>query len=149
MRDDVVARLLLDRLDRALERRVVERLDLAAVVADEVMVVLVPGAHRLVAGDAVAEVDALEQALLDEAVDRAVDAREPDRRAARGERLVDLLRAAAALLLVEVLDHGSPRRAGALARALEARVRLVRPAGHGRMITVLDKIDENRYRLQP
>ena len=139
VRDDVVAGLLLDRLDRALERGVVERLDLAAVVADEVMVMLVPGAHRLVAGDAVAEVDALEQALLDEAVDGAVDAREADRRAARGERLVDLLGAAAALLLVEVLDHRRPRRAHALARALQARVRLVRPARHVSMITVLDK----------
>ena len=149
MRDDVVAGLLLDRLDRALERRVVERLDLAAVVADEVMVVLVPGAHRLVAGDAVAEVDALEQALLDEAVDGAVHAREPDRRAARGERLVDLLRAAAAVLLVEVLDHGRPRRAHPLARVLQPRVGLVRPARHASMITVLDKADENRYRLAP
>ena len=66
MRDDLVPGLLLDRLDRALERGVVERLDLAAARADEVMVMVVAGAHRLEARDAVAEVDALQQALLDE-----------------------------------------------------------------------------------
>src|SRR6185436_15244983 len=125
-----VAGLLLDRLDGALERGVVERLDLAAALADEVVVVLVARADGLVAGDAVAEVDALQQALLDEAVERAVHAREADGRAARGKRLVDLLRAAAALLLVEVLDHGQPRGADALTRSLEARMRLVRPARH-------------------
>ena len=126
-----------------------ERLDLAAALADEVMVVLVPGADRLVAGDAVAEVDALEQALLDEAVDRAVDAREADRRAARGERLVDLLRAAAALLLVEVLDHRqrAPRpRAGPPPAGASAP----RPSSSScaLMVTVLDNVDENRYRLR-
>src|SRR5689334_19327508 len=100
--------------------------------------VVVAGTERLVAGDAVAEVDALQQALLDEAVEGPVDAREPDGRAARGERLVDLLRAAAALLLVEVLDHRRARRTDALARPLEPRVGLVRPARHG--------LDDNRSR---
>ena len=97
-----------------------------------------PARHRLVAGDPVAEVDALEQALLDEAVEHAVDAREPDRRAARGERLVDLLRAAAALLLVEVLDHGRARRALPLARIAAGARALVRPARHA--------VDGNRSR---
>ncbi len=120
MGDDVVAGLLLDRLDRALERCVVERLDLAAVVADDVVVMLVPGAHRLVARDPVAEIDSLEEAALDEAVDGAVDAREPDGRTACGQRLVDLLGPAAARLLVEVSDHRGPRGAGALARVLQA-----------------------------
>src|SRR5262245_13634158 len=54
VRGHLVSGLLLDRRNRALEWGVVERLDLAAAVADEVVVVLVPGPDGLVAGDAVA-----------------------------------------------------------------------------------------------
>ena len=126
MRDDVVAGLLLDRLDRALERRVVERLDLAAVVADEVMVVVVPGAHRLVARDAVAEVDALQQALLDEAVDargRRSRARRVEPRAASASWISCAPRQHCCSSRYSIT--ADPRRAHALARALQARVRLV------------------------
>ena len=57
---------------------VLERLELAAAVADEVVVMAVTQADRLVAGDAVADVNPLEGAAVDKRVDGAVDAREAD-----------------------------------------------------------------------
>ena len=45
--------------DGVLERQVVERFDLAAVVADDVVVVMLVATRRLVPEDAVADVDAL------------------------------------------------------------------------------------------
>ena len=55
VRSDDVAATVGDALDRRLERRVLERLDLAAVVAHEVMVVVAPGMSRLEACDSVPE----------------------------------------------------------------------------------------------
>ena len=58
--------------------RILERLDLAAGVADEVMMVLAARVRRLVARDARAEIDPLDAALRGEQVEHAVDARDPD-----------------------------------------------------------------------
>jgi hypothetical protein len=63
-----------DPLERSLERRILERLDLSAVVADEMVVMLAVGVRRLEAGDAVAEVDPLHEAELVETFEGAVDA---------------------------------------------------------------------------
>jgi len=65
-KDDVVSRhrvpaSVRDALDRCLECRVFERLDLSAVVADEMVVVLASRMRGLEARDAVAEVDALDE----------------------------------------------------------------------------------------
>ena len=65
-----------DSLDRGLERRILERLDLAAVVADEVMVVVAAGKRRLEAGAAVSEVDALNEPEPVEALQSPVHARD-------------------------------------------------------------------------
>lgn len=140
MGDDVVARALLDRRDRLLEARVLERLDLPAAVADEVMVVPEPVAHRLEARDAVAHVHPLHEAVLGERLEHAVHAREAD----RAERVVDLLRTDAARLRVEVVDHGRAGGADATAASPEAGARRGRPLGSHVAI-----IDENRYRLTP
>src|SRR4051795_2882795 len=59
---DGVAALRLDTADRALELGIVERLDLAALGAHEVVMVLARLPERLVAGDTVADVDAPHEA---------------------------------------------------------------------------------------
>jgi hypothetical protein len=58
---DCVPAAVGDALDRRFERRVLERLDLAAVVTDEVVMVVAAGMGRLEARDAVAEVDPLDE----------------------------------------------------------------------------------------
>lgn len=68
MSSDGVSVAACDTNERRLERRVLEGLDLAAVVANEVVVVHAVRVRRLEAGDAVAEVDALDEAELREAL---------------------------------------------------------------------------------
>jgi len=80
-----------DALDRGLEGRVLEWLDLAAVVADQVMMVVAAGVRRLEARDAVAEVDTLDQTEAVETLQRSVHARDTDSRSSRAHALVDLL----------------------------------------------------------
>ena len=65
-------------VDRTLEARVAERLDLAAVAADEVMVVVAVGRRSLVARDPVPRVDALNQPKVDESFERSIDGRDSD-----------------------------------------------------------------------
>ena len=67
-------------LERLLESGVLERLDLAAVVADEVVVMVAARIDRLEAGDPVAEVDPLYEPELVETFERAVDACDSDSR---------------------------------------------------------------------
>ena len=78
MRADVVAAATRDPLHRLLERWILERLHLAAVVADEVVVVLAARVGGLEARDAVSQVDPLHEAGAGEALEHAVDARDPD-----------------------------------------------------------------------
>lgn len=137
MRGDGIAGADLDGLDRPLEPSVVKRLELAAAVAHEVVMVAGTGARGLVASDAVADVDPHHGAAVDEGVDGPVHTGEADPRPAPGERLVDLLRAAAARLGAEVADHLGPGRADALARLRKPAARLVFPTGHAYMITVI------------
>ena len=87
-----------ERLERLLERLVVESLDAAALVADEVVVVLDARLHGLEAGKAVSDVDPLEQPEVGELVEAAVDARDPDGTPLVAEAVVDLLRRQAAVL---------------------------------------------------
>src|SRR4029450_10751721 len=89
---DHVAMASCDAGERRLQRRVLEGLDLAAVVAHPVVVVHSVGVRRLEAGDAVAEVDALDKPELREAFERPVDARDPDTCASGPETVVNLLR---------------------------------------------------------
>ena len=92
-------------VERPLEAWVGERLDLAARVADEVMMMLAVDMRRLEAGDPVAQLDPLDELQLDELVERAVDAGDPDRPAVGANPVEDLLRRAAAGLLAQMLDH--------------------------------------------
>lgn len=119
-----------DALDRRLERGVLERLDLPAVVADKVVMMVAAGVGRLEARDAVSEVDALDESQVGHAVERAVDARNPDSTAARADAIVELVRREAAVLLAEELDDDAASASASPARLAEACERGLRP-GHG------------------
>ena len=116
MPGDRVAAVGLDVAQHPLEPPVGERLDLPAVVADDVMVVLDRVADGLEPRNPVAEVDPLHQALVGEYLEHAVDACETNRLSPRAQLPVDLLRADAALLAVEEVDHAPPREAAPVAR---------------------------------
>lgn len=108
-----------------LQRPVRERLDATAVFAHEVVMVAVVAAEGLVARDAVADVDPLDEPQLRERVERPVDARYPDRAARSRDPVVDLLRRAAAVLRGEVVDDGPAGTAPAKARGTEGAERVV------------------------
>ena len=112
MRGDGVAATVRHTFDRRLEGGVLERLDLAAVVAHEVVMVIAARVRGLEAGDAVAEIDALHESERVHPVERAVDARDPDAAATSSQAVMDLLRREAAVLLAEKLDD-EPTRAAA------------------------------------
>jgi len=105
-----------DALDRRLERGVLERLDLPAVVADEVVMMIAAGVCGLEARDSVAEVDSLDESQVGHAVERAVDARNPDPSPTRADAIVDLVRREAAVLLPEQLDDDAASAPAASAR---------------------------------
>ena len=120
-------------LDRRFERGVLERLHLAAVVAHEMVVMVAAGVCGLEPGETVAQIDALHEADLIEALERPVHARHSDPDALRPEPFVDLLCGEAARLAVEVGDHLAARAAAAPARLSQTRERTVEPGRcHGR-----------------
>ena len=81
-----------DALDRGLEGRILERLDLPAVVAHEVVVMVATGVSRLESCDAIAEVYSLHEAELVHALECAIHARDPDASAPSTDTIVDLVR---------------------------------------------------------
>ena len=91
----------------SLELVVGEGLDLAAVVADEVVVMLAAGVHRLETRGAGADVDALHESVLAQLLEDAVDAGNPDAAALRAQLVEDFLGGQAAVLSPEQLDDRS------------------------------------------
>jgi zinc transport system substrate-binding protein len=125
-RDDVPASVR-GPLDGRLERPILERLDLAAVVAHEMVVVIAVGVSRLEPCHAVSEVDPLNETELVQAVQRAVDARDPDPAASPAHPIVDLLRREAAVLLAQQLHDESSCAPASPARRTEPGERGLRP----------------------
>ena|SRR6266404_3416724 len=126
-----VTRLAFDLVQRALELRVGERLDLAAVGAHEMVMVLVLEDGLEVRGRR-ADVDALDEAVARQLLEAAVDARDPDGPALGAQSVEDLLRGEAAVLSAEQLDHRPARGAVAPARPLEGVEGGFGPAAHWR-----------------
>src|SRR5262249_54964850 len=114
------------------EPLVLEAFDLAAVAADEVVVMMTVGARGLEAGDPVPEVDPRQQALGGEQVEDAVHAGDADARPGGADAVVRLLRRQAAVLTLEVLDHDPAGAAAAVARATEAFERVLGPLSRAR-----------------
>src|SRR5215813_6929698 len=130
MARDGIPRRLLEAVDRPFEAGILERLDLPAGVADEMVVMLAAGADGLEARDARAEVDALQEPLGGEQLEHAVDARDPDAAAVCAQAVEDLLSGQAAVLLGKELDHGAACTPVAEALAVQGLERCLTPLGH-------------------
>ena len=113
--------------DRGLERRILERLDLAAVVAHEVVMMVAADEGRLEPGHAVPQVDPLDEPELVEPLERAIHARDADARPSGAHEVVDLLRGQAAVLLAHELDHEPPGCSAAPAQLAKTPEGGVRP----------------------
>jgi zinc transport system substrate-binding protein len=124
---DAVAATAGDALERRLERRVLERLDLAAVVADEVMVMLAARVGWLEPGHAVSEIDPLHEAELIQPFECPIDASDPNSALASTQAVVDLLRRDTAILPAEELDDGSAGTATPSGCSSQARQRALCP----------------------
>ena len=123
MGGDRIAGPALDPAERLLEPVVLEGFDLAAAVADHVVVMMAALLCRLVSGRPVPELNPLDEAVPAQLVERPVDACEAHALAGGAEPVEDLLRSEAAGLAREELDDRAPRAA-----ALAARKRLALPA---------------------
>jgi len=131
--DDVVvidpeSGVLGDGVDRMLETIVAERLDLAAVAADEVVMVIAARLGRLVVSTSRAKLEAMHEPELRQCLEGAVDACNADARAALPDEVVYLLDGHTARLLAERFDNGGPRASGLEAGFAEDRLRVLAPA---------------------
>ncbi len=104
-----------DSLECSLERRVLERLHLAAVAANEVVVMIAARIDALETRHAVAEVHPLDEPELVEPFEGAINARDADSEPARANPVVDLLRGEAAVLATEVFDDDAASTAASAA----------------------------------
>ena len=104
----LIPRALFDAPQSLFEAIVLERIDLAAVVAHDVMVMVTAGLSRLVARRSVAELDLLDEAVGAELVERPIDAREPNSAAGGAKEVEDLLGGDAAGLSSEQIDDRAP-----------------------------------------
>ena len=135
-----------DALERALEGGVLERLDAPAAVAHEMVVMVrAVGVGGLVPGDAVADVDALDETQLVEGLDHAVDRRDADVAAVAADAVEDLLCGQTAGLPAEMIDHGMARATMAEPCRAERRERVLGPGDsldrHVQMITALNVLE--------
>ncbi len=130
VRGQLVAPPARDATERLLESAVLERLDLAAVAADEMVVMVAAWIDALEAGDRVAEVDPLHEPELVEAFERAVDACDTDPRSFRADAVMELLRGEAAVLATEKLDDDAPSAPAASAFGAHPVEHLLRPLRH-------------------
>ena len=103
----------------SLELVVGEGLDLAAVVADEVVVMFAAGVKGLEARRAGADVDALHEPVLAQLLEDAVDAGNSDAAALRSQLVEDFLGGEATVLSPEQLDDRSARSAVSVALRLK------------------------------
>ena len=125
----------LQRVDRLLERVVVERDEQPALVAHEVMVVMVMLLERspLVASDAVADVDAGDQPQILKDLDTAVDACDAYRAGhdpvaqPRTQPRVDLMHRQCTVLTCEQLDQHLPRPTASMPRSAKPVASTVGP----------------------
>ena len=119
--------LALDFAQCTLEPCIGERLDLAAVVADEVMMMCPVGLDGLEAGAVGTDLDPPHVAVAGELLERAVDARDSDPAIVGSKLIEDLLSGKTARLLTQELDDGAAGRAVAVPLPFERGDRDPRP----------------------
>jgi hypothetical protein len=108
MSRNIVARARLDSIERTLEAVVLECFDLAAAVADE-MVVMTLGPHRLVTRNTGTEIDPLHKPLRRQQIQDPVHTGDADTAPRRAQQVENLLRRKTAVLSSKKLDHGTAR----------------------------------------
>jgi zinc transport system substrate-binding protein len=118
-----------DAENRALERDIVEGVDLAATSADEVVVMQPARQRRFEARDALAEIDSVHQAELGQLLEHAVDACETYRAPLGPQAVEELLRRDAAVLGCEIRDDRVAGSAGSRPGAAELVSRMPLPGG--------------------
>jgi zinc/manganese transport system substrate-binding protein len=114
-------------VDRLLEAGIVEGDEPAALLTEQVMVVLAPWLRPFKPGLPLPELDALDQSVLDEELEHAVNARPAGGSALLAQGGFDLLRAEGARLLGQQLDHPLTRPTPLEAGARERGVHLLGP----------------------
>jgi zinc/manganese transport system substrate-binding protein len=124
---DVMAEALRQAPDRALEALVLEGAEPATRIADDVMVVLAAGDHRLIPRATLPHLDPLDEADPVEQVERAVHARGSHTAAARPQAIRDLLCGEAAVLARELRHDSLASPAGALSRLTQRLLGELRP----------------------
>jgi large conductance mechanosensitive channel len=92
-------------MDRLLEITVLEGLDLPAAVAHEMMMVVAAGMDRLVARNARAKIDPLDEPFGGEELEHPIHARDSDLSIRSTQSVENLLRAQTAVLRREQVDH--------------------------------------------
>lgn len=113
----------------ALQPRIVERNELAALLADQVVMVLPARVDRLEAGLTLADRHALDQSVLDEQLQHAIDARAAYRRALGAQLVLDLHGAEGAGLARQQFDDPLPCPTALMPGAGENRVHVLGPCG--------------------
>ena len=121
------AESLAEVVDRQLEAAVLERDDLSAFLADEVVVMMAARIQSFVARGGATHVDPLHEDHRRQQLECPVHARDSDRSAPSAKYVEDLLCREAAVLFPEQLDHGAPRSTGAMAGAVERLGRMIVP----------------------
>ncbi len=120
-------------VDRPFEGGILERDELAALVADEVMVVvLAVGVGWLVSGDPVAEVESVHEVVRVQQLEDPVDAGSANgalATAATAQGVFDLDRAQCAALSRQEVDDSVARRTAVVPGAPEYGARMVAPIG--------------------
>lgn len=120
-------------VDRPFEGGILERDELPALVADEVMVVVLAiGVGWLVSGDPVAEVESVHEVVRVQQLQHPVDAGSANgtlAAAATPQRVFDLDRAECAALSRQQVDDPVARRTAVVPGAAEYGARMVAPVG--------------------
>ena len=136
MRIDAEVDAVSDCVDDRLEGVVVEGLNAAARVADEVMMMFAVGMSRFEASDTITGVDAGDERQAVEQLERAVDAGDAGRSTSGRDLSVDLLRTSAAVLGGKRGDHELACAAHTRALSGECRARVRLPDGGGGVVVM-------------
>lgn len=116
-------------LDRVLEVGIVEGRKVAAHLAHHVVVVVASGIGGLVAGLGAANLEPLDQSVLHQHVQSAIDARPPDRAALGAQGSLDVVRAEGARLACEQVDDLGAGAAAPVAGLFKHPLGVCAPAG--------------------
>lgn len=125
---DPDAKPVADAINRQLETGIVERHQTTAAIADEMVVVLAGWVRHLVAGDPVADVEPVDQLVVVQKLERAIDAGATDPTVIVLQHIFDLLRAEGTVSLREELDQPIPGRPSMVPGALQHLARMLGPS---------------------